>query len=161
MYSKPQLLEAVEEESKLNGIKVFEDIKDKDGHARFVEGEINIETMAGVTKTYGKWTLSGSYLMLVLVLAYENGTVSSVGRVCNVELPQWVLDKLITTATTWVAKGTYQAYASDNSSQDIIFEAFKATASGKNVLAINTGGVTITAARQARISFDFLIDMYD
>ena len=44
MYSKPQLLEAVEQESKLNGIKVFEDIKDKDGHNRFIEGNINFET---------------------------------------------------------------------------------------------------------------------
>ena len=75
MYSKPQLLEAVEQEAEVNGLKAFENIVDKDGHKRFIEGTPTNPTIEGVEITYAKWSLSGTHLMLVMAGNVASTTV--------------------------------------------------------------------------------------
>lgn len=80
-----------------SGIKI-EDLVDKAGNKRFIEDDINIETISGVSKSYGKWSLSGSHLMLVLQIV--NTTESDINlvdwsRIGMCALPQYVLDKIV------------------------------------------------------------------
>ena len=157
MYSKPQLLEAVEQESKVNGIKVFEDIKDKDGHNRFIEGEINLkaDVESGTTKIYGKWSLSGTHLTIVLCVAMANTTVRT-GSLAKVEIPKWILDKIVPIASNIVVyKPSQYAIASDASMQTITHMLNKLS---ETELYIYTGSLTLNADRVTRISFDLLID---
>ena len=157
MYSKPQLLEAVEEESKLKGIKVFEDIKDKDGHLRFIEGELTIIEGGAPAVTYAKWSLSGAHLMLVLSGNIANATVidSSNNHFASVTLPNWIFDKIK------VLSGTSSAIRLDYKLHDTISNSQTATAvlskSGSE-LRILSSSITLTADRAFRIQFDLLID---
>lgn len=153
MYSKPQLLEAVEEESKLNGIKVFEDIVDKDGHDRFIEGEINFPTVEGLTKSYGKWSLSGTHLMFVVAGSVANGTVLT-NKVFYTQLPQWIMDKIYPVFNDVLENKSIPFYSSDWSSQNVGFILNKQSAN----MQITIATATMTADRTFRAQFDLLID---
>ena len=108
MYSKPQLLEAVEQESKINGIKVFENIVDKDGHKRFIEGDITA-TISHFNITYGKWALSGTHLLIVVAGNIETDVASYVD--IDINLPAWIFDKIYPIAQDIIFNTTYQTYA--------------------------------------------------
>ena len=155
MYSKPQLLKAVEEESKLNGIKVFEDIKDKDGHSRFIEGDIDTDTITGITKLFGKWALSGTHLLIVFAESISNGTTTEFAKHGSMNIPSWVFDKLVPIYSDVITRGPMNYYANDGSSQNAVVYLIKGSG---GVVDINIASLTATANRQGRIQFDLLID---
>ena len=156
MYSRPQLLEAVEQESKINGIKVFEDIKDKDGHPRFIEGDITItETTEGITQKYGKWSLSGSHLLIVVALDVANTTALSFGNlVSDIGLPTWIVDKIVAIQGEYVLINSTTFYNASNQTQNLQTHLRKS--SGK--ILISHGSLTLSDDRSGRIQFDLLID---
>lgn len=154
MYSKPQLLEAVESESKLNGIKVFEDIKDKDGHKRFIEGEITFVNN-DITKTYAKWSLCGSHLLVVCAGSALNTTVIASGsKLADVELPEWILNKIYPLYSDVVVKLSYDWFSNDYTNQSGI--AYFNKASTK--MSIILSALTLNKDRAFRIAYDLLID---
>lgn len=63
-------------ENLLEGV-AFEDIVDKNGNPRFIEGTITPETISGITFTYCKWSLSGTHLMIVLAGTCKNVTLAN------------------------------------------------------------------------------------
>lgn len=156
MYSKPQLLEAVEQESKLNGIKVFEDIVDKDGHKRFLEGDIELETITGVSKLYGKWSLSGSHLLIVVAFSVADGTtLSNNTTLAKINIPEWIDEKIVGLwGSIFVDNKTFYLWADNWTSQTMMINIQKGTP-----LNIRFGqGLTLSAARNCRVAFDLLID---
>lgn len=74
---------------------LMEDIVDANGNKRFVEGDITMETIDGVTSTYSKWSLSGSHLMIVLGFTYNQDIVSD-ADLAKLNLPSWIADKIYT-----------------------------------------------------------------
>ena len=157
MYSKPQLLEAVEQEAEVNGLKAFENIVDKDGHKRFIEGEIDIETITGVTKTYGKWSLSGSQLLIVLALEIADTTVlgTSTYFTNDIDLPQWLKDKIIPVTSGLVDNITFNMRGSDWSAQ----AASVALIKDDDKLKLRClSSVTLSAKRYVRLAYNLLID---
>ena len=159
MYSKPQLLEAVEQESKINGIKVFEDVLDNDGHKRFIEGAITLHTISGFTQNYGRWSLSGTHLMIVLAFTVASGTSFGNGvNLCSVAIPKWVLDKVaVLWGTSGVALGTFNGIGSDTSSQSISGIVLGKEVDSLSIVRYGTA-TTMTADRNFRIEYDLLID---
>lgn len=149
---KEQVTEAVEADS---SIKIFENIVDKDGHKRFIEGDITINEISGVTQTYGKWALSGSHLLIVLAINIANNTELSGGILTTIDsLPQWVKDKVVPLyATTIVTNQQFQAYGDDYSAQNIGVSLQKSS----NVF-IYVGAFTASKDRHCRIAYDLLID---
>ena len=156
MYSKPQLLEAVEQESKLNGIKVFEDIKDKDGHNRFIEGDITLETIEGFTAKYGKWSLSGSHLLIVLSADVANATVIPAYTILTkITLPSWIHDKIaVLYGSNLVAVQSIALFDSNGGSQNLTIRLRKR----ETTIEIDTTSLTLNADRTFRLGFDLLID---
>ena len=154
MYSKPQLLEAVEQESKINGIKVFEDIKDKDGHARFIEGTLTQETISGITPSYSKWALSGTHLLIVVCGTIANATALSSTQLVTIDVPKWILDKVSTIYSNVVTYHSDSIYGSDGTTQTINNYLAKLS----NSLAIQIGSITTTKERIFRFAYDLLID---
>lgn len=133
----------------------FESIKDKDGHLRFIEGDITIVEKEGVTKTYGKWSLSGSHLLIVLCLQVANATVFTSGEViCRVEIPDWIKDKIIPLSSALINRYQQFWYDADGNSQTANILLTKTT----NLIRIATAGITFNADRDCRIAFDLLID---
>lgn len=134
----------------------MEDIKDKDGHNRFIEGDIDFEEGVNITKTYGKWALSGTHLLIVLAGTIANGVTIAPDTIAKIDLPQWIKDKIYPTVSTIVETKSLSLYASDLSSQSspIFLEKY----TGSNQISIYFNGVTATADRALRITFDLLID---
>ena len=133
-------------------VKVFENIVDKNNHNRFIEGDITIETITGITQKYGKWSLSGSHLLIVLAVDIANATSLGV-KLAEVELPEWIKSKIIPLYSTRVAYKVEYAFADDNSQQQITYLVDK-TANGLSIYPYGT----ITADRHARFQLDLLID---
>ena len=157
MYSLNQLQEiALKKIESTTSLKVFENIVDKDGHKRFVEGEVNLEENTGFTKTYGKWALSGSHLLIVLALDLENGTTTLKSTISTINLPNWIKDKIYKLyGTSTIINYTANLYGDDYSSQTSSVALNK---TGDNKIQIYFQITTATADRHCRIAFDLLID---
>lgn len=138
----------------ISGDVPMEQIVDKDGNKRFIEGNITMETITGVTQTYGKWSLSGTHLMIVIAGTIDNGTEITAGKLCSINIPEWILDKIYTIYSSYVVvKNKEPIYGTGLNSQDLGFYLRKTTE-----LFIDTGSVTTTDDRNFRVEFDLLID---
>ena len=80
-------------------LKVFENIVDKDGHKRFIEGEVTTPAQTGVTWNYARWSLSGSHLMIVIAGSVTAGNEASFSLSSVAEIPDWIKSKLHTLGT--------------------------------------------------------------
>ena len=157
MYSKPQLLEAVEQEAEVNGLKAFENIVDKDGHKRFIEGDGVPLELTGFTGAYCKWSLSGTHIMFVLAGTLDNTTaVSSNSALATFTLPKWIYDKIyVVWGVNALEMKNVAFYGNDWTSQSVALALIKST---DNKIIINGGGFTASADRNFRVAFDLLID---
>lgn len=152
---KAQVIEAVEEDSSL---KVFEDIVDKDGHKRFVEGDIDTATISGVSFTYGKWSLSGTHLMIVIAFDIVSGTFLNSLSLGTITLPKWIYDKIVPLwADAFIEVKTLPVYNDDWTNQNL---SVALSLKGNNQLDIRIPAVSFTASRNrsARFGYDLLID---
>lgn len=137
-------------------VKVFENIVDKDGHKRFIEGDITLEEISGITPIYAKWSLSGSHLMIVIAFSVANATALSYGRLCYVNLPDWIKDKIYQVSGNYVARYMCDLFDSDLGTQSLGTYLLKSTLSGS--VWIDYSNLTLTKDRIGRIQFDLLID---
>lgn len=144
----------------ISELPVFENIVDAQGHKRFIEGDINLmeDVPATITKVYGKWSLSGSHLMLVLALDIGIAEYEWIGGFADiVNLPQWILDKIYPSSAlsnSYVDFKGFYAFSEDSSNQQIsAYLRKEATA-----MYISLNGVSVPKQRYTRITFDLLID---
>lgn len=157
MYSLEQLKNVVNEQiasGLVPSAKIFENIVDKDGHKRFIEGDITIEEKEGVTQTYGKWSLSGTHLLIVICFDVDNGTVMASGKFAEVNVPAWVVDKINPIFSTQVIRTTTNLFANDYTTQSLTTNLAKSS----NKIEVQTGNLTLSANRSGRIQLDLLID---
>ena len=136
--------------------KIFENIVDKDGHKRFIDGNIALKEGINLTLTYGKWSLSGSHLLIVLAGTITNGDVITSDTICEVGIPEWVLDKIYPTVSTIIENKTCIFYDATFGSQNT--QVFLEKYSSPKKLSIYMNGFTVTNDRNFRLAFDLLID---
>ena len=138
---------------KVNGGEFdFANLVDSQGHKRFIEGDITIETISGIEQKYGKWSLSGTHLQIVLAVDIANGTTLGV-KLADVNLPAWIREKIIPLYSTRVAYKNELALGNDSTSQQITFLVDK-TDNGISIYSY----ASITANRHVRFELDLLID---
>lgn len=137
---------------------IFENITDKDGHNRFIEGDITIKDIEGVTQKYGKWSLSGSHLSIVIAFESVAQALPYTEPLATIDLPQWIKDKIyvIISGSTIVANPSFIWTASDNTTQSSTFQLRKASGTGNIVITMSA--ITVTATRAVRVAYDLLID---
>lgn len=134
----------------------IQDIVDSIGRKRFIEGDIDlIGTPEGITKSYGKWALSGTHLLIVLAGEIANETVITSGLYAKLtNLPQWIFEKIIPIFETSVDRSNVTLWGSDYSTQTMGINLLKSS----DEIRIQFNNVTLTATRKFRKSFDLLID---
>ena len=153
MYSENQLLSAVEEKADEKGISIFENIVDKDGHKRFIEGEVLFKEITGLTGVYGKWSLSGSHLLIVVAGEIVAGTYS--GELARVNtLPSWILDKIVPVSLNYISIAPQSFYTGYTPTATTLY-FLKQTGYLELGLASSN---TFTSDKTFRIQFDLLID---
>ena len=150
MYSEKQLEEAK---------KPISSLVDESGRNRFLEGDIEFTADdSDITTVYGKWSLSGSHLLIVLCLSIPNTKTIAGHTICNIDnLPEWVLDKVYPIFSTVVASQVFKAFNTDYSSQDMTTFLYKSS-SPKRLYIYNAGTFTASKDRTVRIAYDLLID---
>lgn len=135
--------------------EIFEKITDASGHKRFIEGNLATRTIAGVTFSYAKWSLSGSHLMIVLAGTIADETAYSSGTAfADAVLPSWILDKIYPIVGSVVIPTNILMFADDYSTQDQGINLNKTD----DTLQIRFSANTLTADRTFRVQFDLLID---
>jgi archaellum component FlaC len=135
---------------------LFETITDRHGNLRFVEGNITMETIEGVTQTYGKWSLSGTHLMIVIMFKANNGTTFGNLTIAKINLPSYIFDKILIVHNNDVETKTFNGWANDYTAQTLTLHLRKLS----SILDIDKGGapLTLTADRSFRIQYDHIID---
>ena len=158
MWSKNELKNISQNEAKAVQ-KDISTLVDSQGHERFIEGDISLysDMPEGITLTYGKWSLSGTHLMIVLAgnLADETVLANSTDVARLTTLPSWILDKVYPVFNDVIERKKFDASASTWGVQQIDVALRKST----DYLYIRlASALTLTANRGFRIAFDLLID---
>lgn len=136
---------------------LFETITDSHGNPRFVEGDITMNTITGVTQTYGKWSLSGTHLMIVIAGNIANNTtVIRDTNIANISFPRFIKDKIKTYPSTSIVDRKNIPFYASNSTSQLALIMLRKTPTIINIQAYEN--FTITADRSFRIQFDLLID---
>jgi hypothetical protein len=136
--------------------KVFEQIEDANGNNRFVEGDITIGTFTGVTQTYGKWSLCGTHLLIVIGLSIEAGSNITGGDLCYITIPSWIGAKIYPLfAGNVVTRDIAKMWADDYTTQDLTAQFIKIS---NATFKVQTSTTTADKNRFVRINFDLLID---
>lgn len=136
----------------------LEKIKDSHGNLRFVEGTIQHNTVPGVTPLYGRWSLSGTHLMIVAEYQFAPSTVITANTFfCGMRMPTFVLDKIQPLFSDVVSRSAFSGYDNTGQVQNLIMYLHK---SGSDLIMTSMNGVTFNAnsAKIMRMQFDFLID---
>lgn len=135
--------------------KVFEAMTDENDHKRFIEGDITFATITGITQTYGKWSLSGTHLMIVVGGEIDNGTTITAQTLAPLpNLPQWIVDKIRTLFGYNVIRDSMYLWGDDYSTQTCAIILLKQD----DAVRVQIGNITTTAKRNFRFVFDLLID---
>ena len=154
MFSKRQIEEIVKSNK-----PTFENITDKGGNPRFVEGDITIKNITGVTKTYGKWSLSGTHLMIMLCIDITSLTSVSTGTtLADIELPTFINSKILpsTNNNAINRKSFYVFTTSGDSVTNMQCILKRKNASTISLQLMNTTSISISS--HLMIQFDYLID---
>ena len=129
---------------------------DADGHDRFIEGEITIGEIAGLSISFAKWSLSGTHLMIVIAGEFAENSSFSAGTVIGYcMLPQWITDKIYPVISTYVDSKNVlfrdELWATQEISTTLIKEL------GQLRVYLNSTA-TISSDKGFRIDYDLLID---
>ena len=156
MWSKNELAKQVKEVK-----KDITTLVDAQGRERFIEGPITLaETLpSGCTSLYGKWSLSGSHLMMVIAVKFDNGVELPSGNnlIAEFTLPKWIHDKIVPTISSTVEITTVVAYDSGSGAQSLNNVSLTKSSSQKMTIT-KYGGLTFSSEKIARFIFDLLID---
>lgn len=165
MYSEEQVKKMFQNalsSGDMKDVKVFENIVDKDGHPRFLEGNINIQEVAGITKDYGKWALSGTHLLIVLCITGANDTaIASTTEISELNIPKWIVDKItpLYAGISYIETKTAMWYGPAWSNQNNTVSLRKTGTPGEEVLSIRfETSLNLNTEKSSRIAFDLLID---
>ena len=136
---------------------LFDTITDSHGNKRFVEDDITMNTITGVTQTYGKWSLSGTHLMIVIAGNVANGTtLSNLANWASIRnLPSYIYDNIPILMSNDIVDQKTVTFYKLYSNQTSYFWLIKSEGSLK-ITKLNE--LTMNDDRSFRIQFDLLID---
>lgn len=146
------------EGAKILGDVPFEQIKDAQGHLRFIEGAITAPEMENIEILYSKWSLSGTHLMMVIAgRTTEANTVFTNASFSISNLPQWIFDKIVPIyRTSYIDRGQFLASADEDLTTTTLSLNMQKSASYLTIASFSP--TTIAKISGFRIVFDLLID---
>ena len=154
MWSRNELRKIIQE---TYGIDI-DNLVDKNGHDRFPEGNVILsEGASGITLKYGRWSLSGTHLMIVAFAEYSNGAEFTDYQTlfeCS-NLPQWILDKIVPYKDVYVDSANAIITNDDWSRTTFSVSLTKRT---NKIIIEKSADATLTKDGICRMSFDLLID---
>lgn len=143
-----------------NGLPLLmENIEDKEGHKRFVEGEITDDDLpSGITQQYGKWSLSGTHLMIVDVLNIAANTTIGFTPLTTITIPEWLGQKLVALGSDWLSVKKSSIFKASDVAILVEKTFFVRKLSNTLLQVYILDSYSEDYDSIARIEFDFLID---
>lgn len=138
---------------------LFENIKDRNGNKRFVEDNVNLVEITGLTYDFAKWSLSGTHLMVVLAGHTTAATgFSNNQKIADVILPDYILNKIYPLYDTNVLRNASMTFVNATGGGNVVsFQiSINKTSNGLQLSNVNAG--TIAIDRVFRMQFDLIID---
>lgn len=145
---------------------LMSNIVDSHGNKRFIEGDINLTQQfsnLGITKLYGKWSLSGTHLMIVIAINIPANVTTPVnGIICIINFPGYIKDKLIGLWDTTLDIKNFMVRNATawylNSGLNLKDVTMYTLSDGRIVIQTSASRITTEVQSTCRIQFDFLID---
>ncbi len=153
MWSKNELKNIADVQAKAVK-KDIATLVDKDGHQRFIEGDITFKEITGLSFTFGKWSLSGSHLLIVIAGNVENGASISAQAFSDIVVPEWIFNKIIPIVDKRVTPLTYNMYSDGLTLSTITGWLNKES----NKLQTTISAFVADADNSFRLQIDLLID---
>ncbi len=138
--------------------KLLNDIEalvDKNGNFRFIGGKGTPEIIDGMTVVSSKWSLNGSNLMFE-ILGAVSGNLSGYNILTTFDLPNWIIDKIVTPATNIVDILTCNLISIEDASGINI--KVQITKSGNTISFTNLTNITISDISLFKIRYNTIID---
>ena len=150
--------------NKFIGVTEMEAIKDSENKNRFISGDlVFFSNNIGLTKVFGRYSLSGTHLQIAVLLSNETNnditvTTSTIMVHCNV--PSWVANKIYTSpgTTSLIELKTFNIA---NKRTLLIFKGSKKALLEKvnnNLRIIAAEDIILQPGDFIRISFDLIIE---
>ena len=159
MWSEEEIQELVAEQvgSGGSGGSTLDDIVDKNGNKRFVEGNgTPFESDADFNSKYCKWSLSGTHLMCVLSGTLSANTILGAKTLASFTVPDYIGSKII---TTWANRITMlEPYIKDSEGAGGTIVVLVNYSSNNITFQLVAQVPAINRERYFRIQFDMLID---
>lgn len=149
--------------NKFIGVTEMETIKDSENNNRFINGNILLGSDAvGLTKVFGRYTLSGTHLQIVALIHNETEndiTLTTFKLMAYCEVPIWVADKIypLPNATAVEVK----TFDIGNTSNVLTIKAgkkFFLEKAGTQLRILTGESITLQPKDFVRISFDLIIE---
>lgn len=138
---------------------IMEEIVDEQGNKRFVESDIAMYSITGVTFLYNKWSLSGTHIMFVIAGKIDSGTSLTKTSWFQIALPDYIKDKIVPIFEqdqTIEFKVVEMRKTDGSSPQNITLSLFKTI--GGSIGLYNNSEAALTDDKYFRVQFDLLID---
>ena len=138
-------------------LECFENIVDKDGHKRFIEGEGTIINMPeNFVVTYNRWSLCGTHLMIVLAFTANSTTIGTGDVKIQYALPDWVKTKIVSPAENIAV--VFNEFSGTTAGATTTKQGFALLKGLNNVELQKYYNGTFANNSYYRVQFDLLID---
>ena len=138
------------------GTNILEDIVDKNGNKRFIEGNGIPESNADFNSKYCKWSLSGTHLMCVLSASLSANTILGAKTLATFTVPEYIGSKII---TTWANRITMlEPYIKDSEGAGGTIVVLVNYSNNNITFELVANEPAVNRERYFRIQFDMLID---
>lgn len=162
MYTTQGIQKIIDESIKkaLEEDVVIENIKDEDGHDRFIEGNLALASsgFTGITFNYGRWSLSGTHLMIVVSgVAENNATMQDNLHIASASIPAWIYNKIMPNATNVVDVKDFNVIVASHAMSKYGTITLRKQ---NDILRLDnsSGAKSITTGGMFRIQFDLIVD---
>ena len=137
-------------------VVTLDDIVDKNGNKRFIEGSGTPAIISGITSNFCKWSLSGTHLMIVYAGTLSGASSLNKRTIASFEFPEWILNKIVTLNSDGIVSVINAVFAYEG---NFTYKQQKLIKTNNGLEIANaTEGTVASSSSGFRIQFDLLID---
>lgn len=148
--------------NKFIGATEIETIKDNENHNRFINGNVNVSSNVGLTKVFGRYSLSGTHLQIAVLISNEaknDITLNTYTLIGNCNIPSWLANKIYTLNNSMVIE--VKTFDIGNRDSLLTIKAGKKVyleTSGNEIRIVAGENITLQPNDFIRISFNLIIE---
>lgn len=148
--------------NKFIGITEMETIKDSENNNRFINGDVLLGSNAGLSKVFGRYSLSGTHLQIAVVISNETEndvTLNKFTVIANCNVPSWLANKIFTMPNSIIIEvktfdiGNNPSFLSIKAGKKVYLET-----NGNEIRIVAGENITLQPHDFMRISFNLIIE---